>query len=60
MPFLPLVMGEGGGGGGGGSIQYIYFIEVAKHTIKQTSKITAITTPGSLEQTFDPVHKVRE
>ena len=24
-------------------------MEVAKHKIKQTSKITAITTPGSLE-----------
>ena len=36
------------------SVQYIYFIEVAKHTLKQTSKITAITTPGSLERTFDP------
>ena len=36
------------------SVQYIYFIEVVKHNIKQTSKITAITTPGSLERTFGP------
>ena len=35
-------------------VQHIYFKEVAKHTIKQTSKITAITTPRSLERTFDP------